>query len=164
MSVASLTAYEQSILDNIERTGCHITMVFDPEGQDPNFAYSVGFPDTVGQPEVIVFGLSNDMMGFMVNETLRLCRDGLRLADGTSIDGLLQGHLCVARKVAAENIDRDHFNSAMWYQRRRSGIEMSEAFQIVWPGARDGLFPWDAGCADSVREAQPPLYERRLNS
>jgi len=162
MSSAPLSAYEQSILDNVERTGCHITLVFDPE--HPNFAYSVGFPDTVGQPEVIVFGLSNEIMGFMINETLRRCRAGLALADGVRVEGLLEGHICIVRAIGAENIDRDHFNSAMWYQRRRSGTEMAEAFQIVWPGASDGLFPWDAGCADIVREAQPALYERRLNS
>jgi len=160
---ATLTEYEQSILDNVERTGCHVTVVFDPEDNDPGFAYSVGFSDTVGQPEVIVFGLPTEMMGFMINETLRKCRSGMHMADGAVVEGLLKGHVCVTRTVAPENIDRDHFNSAMWYQ-RRSGAQMSEAFQIVWPGARDGLFPWDEGCSESVREAQPALYKRRLNS
>jgi len=161
---AVLTDYEQSILDNVDRNGCHITMVFDPEKQQPNFAYSVGFPETVGQPEVIVFGLSQEMMGFMINQTLRRCRAGMRLAEGVEIDGLLQGHVCVAREVSPENIEREFFNSAMWFQRHRSGTDMAEAYQIVWPGAVDGLFPWEDGCAEIVREIQPALYERRLNS
>lgn len=158
-----MTPYEQDIIRNVEHAGCHITMVFDPDSAEPSFAYSVGFPDSVSQPEIIVFGLPNNVMSFMINEMLRICRRGFQMRDGALVDGLLEGHTCVTRAVAPANIDRGHFNSAMWY-RRQKGAELTEAFQIVWPGALDGLFPWDLGCAAVVRKAQPALYSSKLNA
>lgn len=152
------TRYEREILQNVEEHGCHITLVFDPDGNDPSYAYSAGFPKTVGQPDLIVFGLPNEVMQFMINETLDQCREGLQLKDWTRIEGLLEGHHCIARAVTPHHIVRDYFNSAMWL-RDRLGGEMNEAIQIVWPGSVNGLFPWDSGCADEVRACQPALYE-----
>ena len=159
MNASHDTEYEQQILENVATYGCHVTMVFDPDGDEPGFAYSAGFAETVDQPEVIVFGLPNETMHFMVNETLRQCRDGFRLKDWVEIDGLLEGHRCIARAVNPSFIIGDYFNSAMWLRRRLTGEQMTEAMQIVWPGAVDGLFPWDSGSSDIVREYQPALYE-----
>lgn len=150
-------AFEQKIIANVREHGCHITLVSDPDGDVPPFAYSVGFPETLGQPEVIVFGLPADVMRFVINETMRKCREGFRLEDGAELDGLLDGHVCVACAVAPEYLTRDYFNSAMWFRRHVAGEEMDAAFQIVWPGVEDGLFPWDDGCADVVRDLQPCL-------
>jgi hypothetical protein len=154
---AEETAFEQNIIANVRKHGCHINYVFDPDGDEPGFAYSVGFPETIGQPEVITFGLPMNVMQFMINETLRQCRAGLRLADGLEISGLLEGHVCVLLEIPHGNITRDYFNSAMWFRRHVAGEEMDAAFQIVWPGAQDGLFPWDEGCAEEVIALQPPL-------
>ena len=150
-------AFERDIIKNVREHGCHINFIFDPEQDRPSFAYSVGFHETLGQPEVIVFGLSQEVMGFMINETYRQCRDGLVLEDELELNGLLKGFPCVALAVAPENIQREYFNSAMWFRRVTTGEEMDAAFQIIWPGAEDGLFPWDEGCSDIVRFLQPPL-------
>ena len=155
MSGRDDSAFERQIIANVRDHGCHINCVADPDGNDPAFAYSVGFHETLGQPEVIVFGLPADVMNFMINETMRKCRDGFILTDGAELHGLLAGHHCIARPVSSENITRDFFNSAMWFRRHVTGEEMSEAFQIVWPGAQDGLFPWDERCSDVVRDLQP---------
>ena len=158
------TQFEQSIVDHVRDYGCHINYVFDREVDQPAFAYSVGFPKTAGQPEVIVFGLPQKVMHFMINETLYQCVNGLRLEDWTEITGLLEGHRCIARAIPAERITREYFNSALWYFRTTTGEVLTEAVQLVWPSAQNGLFPWDEGCADDVRDLQPPLYRTGLNS
>lgn len=163
MSGADDDAFERKIVGNVCKHGCHINYVFDPDEEEPNFAYSVGFPATLNQPEVIVFGLSQDVMGFMINETLRKCRRGFQLTDRAEISGLLEGHRCIMRAIQPHFIIPDYFNSAMWYRRYKIGDHMLDAFQIVWPGAQDGLFPWQDGCAEIVREAQPALYERAIH-
>ena len=33
---------EIKIMGNIEKYGCHVTSVFDPKEEDPNFTYTVG--------------------------------------------------------------------------------------------------------------------------
>ena len=159
-----LTAYEQRILQNVREHGCHITYVFDPDSDAPSFAYSAGFPETVAQPEVIIFGLTREIMHFMINELHHQCSNGLMLADGTELRGLLEGHRCIARAVPARAIEIEYFNSAMWLKRITSGEDMTSAIQVVWPGAVDGLFPWDDGCASDVRDLQPALYVTGLNS
>jgi hypothetical protein len=151
------TDFEREIVANVREHGCHINYIFDPNEDTPAFAYSVGFPETIDQPEIIVFGLPMDMMKFIINETMRKCREGLRLEDGLEIPGLLAGHVCMALEIPCANITREYFNSAMWFRRHVAGEEMDAAFQIVWPGAQDGLFPWDDGCSEIVRWSQPPL-------
>lgn len=149
--------YERRILDNVRDHGCHINYVADPEGEQPPFGYSVGFPETIGQPEVIVFGLSSELVAAMINAIYRQCRDGLQMEDGLAVSDLLAGHDCVLERVAPGNIIPDYFNSAMWFCRHTTGEAMDAAYQIVWPGAQDGLFPWDEDASDEVRALQLPL-------
>ena len=163
MSADKLTNYESDILANIGKAGCFIPYVFDPDGIDPSFGYSVGFTTTVAQPEVITFGLPSDIVFDMINETLKQCREGLRLHDWCEINGLLEGHRCILRSVRAGAIEREFFSSANWYHKRTFGSLLGAAFQIVWPGTINKLFPWDEGCAIDVIQAQPALYAPRLH-
>lgn len=161
-----LTDYERRIIANVRDHGCHNTSVFSPANEvwEPPFTYSTGFIETVNQPEVIVFGLGGDLCHPMINILLDLCRRGLVLSDGAAIEGVLAGHRVIAREVLPDRITREHFNSAIWYEKRRSGRLLDRAVQIVWPGAQDGLFPWDEGCSQETRDLQPALYERSMNS
>lgn len=162
-AVTASNDFERKIIDNVAAHGCHINFVFDPKGDEPSFAYSVGFEETVGQPEVIIFGLPNEIMQPMINDALRLCREGLVLQDMVQVDGLLEGFPCFVRDVIPEKILPEYFNSAIWYHRARTGVPLSHAVQIVWPDL-DGLFPWEEGCDAGVRDWQPALWTRNLNS
>jgi hypothetical protein len=149
---------EQQLLKAIDQVGFRVTAV--GEGEDePGFAYSTGFAETLGQPEVIVFGLPDQGMGTMIGALFDQCRAGLRLADGLEIAGLLGGHSCVLRAVKPDNIAAKYFQLAMWYHERQFGTAMTAAFQIVWPGSQSGLFPWDPDCSEAVRLLQPALYD-----
>ena len=152
--------FETKIIANVDQHGCSINVVIDPDGNDPAFAYSIGFPKSVSQPEVIVFGLSSDMMEYMINETRRQCADeGLALKDGAVVGGLLEGFDCILRAVPADRITVEHFNSAIWYRRAVMGEKMDRAFQIIWPGASDGLFPWDESADPFVIGLQSKLLK-----
>ena len=159
-----MNGYERKVVENVREFGCHITFVFDDEQDGPDFAYSVGFDETVQQPEVIMFGLPQKVMKFSINETLQSCRDGLELEDWTQIEGILEGHRCIARTVHPSRVSRKYFNSAIWYQGAKADLETIRAVQLVWPGSLDGLFPWDEGCAAVVRDLQPALYEPRFDT
>lgn len=158
-SEADLSSFERKIVENVREHGCQVNFIFDPDGEEPGFSYSIGFPQTVDQPEVITFGLPMNVMKFMINDTLRQCRAGLSLADWVVVDGLLEGHRCILREVRKENIVPEYVNSAMWYHRWSMGTPLGAVMQLVWPGAVDGLFPWEAGCAENVRSLQPALYQ-----
>ncbi|MEO0644182.1 MAG: DUF4262 domain-containing protein [Pseudomonadota bacterium] len=158
--MSELNEFEERILANIREHGCQVNHVFDPDGVLPGKSYSIGFPETIDQPEVIVFGLPSEVMKFMINDLLRQCREeGLSLHDGLVVSDLLEGFDCIARIVQSEHIIADHFASAMWFSEHRFQTEMKDAFQIVWPSSVAGLFPWDEGVAQDVIDAQPALYE-----
>ncbi len=159
----ALKDYEQEIVDYVESDGCFVTGVFDPEGDESNFSYSVGFPKSLGQSEVIVFGLTHSLMQQMISAIWKACNDGARLSEGAKFSGILDGFDVVTRLVDVKRIVPEFFNSAMWFHRREFGTEMAEAYQIVWPGAKQGLFPWEPGCDPYVIECQPALYEANLH-
>lgn len=162
---------QERILSNVEEFGCHITCVspseedFDEDDdEEERFAYSIGFPLTVGQPEVIVFGFSAQLSAAVINGVLEQAREGLVLDDWTEVHGLLEGHRCILREVEPECLVPYYFNSAMWFAREAMGTKLNRALQIVWPDAEWGLFPWERGCPEAVRELQTPLYRTSLNS
>ncbi len=158
-----LSEMEQSIVDNVAKHGCFIMSVFDPDGDEPDFSYSIGFEQTARQGEVIVFSLPKNLRVSMINEIRAQIAGGLELADGLAISGLLQGFDCVMRAIDDDDAIREHFGSAIWFNRRFGSGEMNRAFQIVWPGAQQGLFPWDEGCSQTVIDDQPALYERTVH-
>jgi hypothetical protein len=157
--MSDLTEFEQQIVANVEQYGCHIMHVFDPDGVEENFSYSIGFPVSVSQSDVIVFGLDQKLMHSMINEMHRQCREGLAMQDGLRVSDLLEGFDCELRSVRPENLVAEYFGSAMWYLRIQTGHKLTGAFQIVWPGSVNGLFPWDEGVSQDVIDAQPALYE-----
>jgi hypothetical protein len=160
----SLTDFEQSVIDNVQKHGCMVLSVFDPDQIEPDFSYSIGFPETAGQPEVIVFSLPKSLRANMINEILRqIVEESLVLKDGLKIGDLLEGFDCVARRIVDPVALREHFGSAIWYHRSQRNSELMEAYQIVWPGAQQGKFPWEDGCVQEVIEDQPALYETSIH-
>jgi hypothetical protein len=162
--IRELDDFEKRLIENVRAHGCQINHVFEPDDESSGFSYSIGFWETVNQPEVIVFGLPQDVQHFMINETLRKCRDGFELGDGVLVDDLLEGHSVIARSVHPSRMVPEYFNSAIWYRRHRGAEGLPSAVQLVWPGAGDRLFPWDDNCSEIVRDLQPPLYLAELNA
>ena len=156
--IAPLTAYEENILGNVEEFGCHITTVFAPDGDEPAFSYSSGFPASVGEPEVIIFGLSSEMRAYVINRTIDACREGFDLVDGSRLPGVLDGFDLFIKALPPEAIQRKYLNSAMWFHEERFGTPLTNVVQLVWPSSKTGLFPWEDGCEADVSESQPPLY------
>ena len=165
--MSELTEFEREIIANVEKHGCHIMGVFDPEGAEPNFAYSVGFTRTlekVGKPdcpEVILFGLPRDVVGPAINSLLAMCAAGQTLRDGERLESFFAAYDAVVRMVHETRIEEKYLNSALWYHRTQMGRSLSKVAMIVWPD-RNSVFPWEEGCEEWVRRDQPALYEPRL--
>ena len=156
---SELNDYERKILDNIDEHGWFCTSVFDPNGDEPSFAYSIGFSRTFGGPEFIVFGLGAELMHSMLWDTFRQLQDGKQAEDESCWSGLLDGFDCISRSVHPSNIVQDWFNSAMWFWsdiERRTGLPA--AMQLVWPSSKSGRFPWEPDCEQDVRDLQPTLW------
>jgi Domain of unknown function (DUF4262) len=155
---AELADYERKLLSCIGEFGWQCTSVFDPDGEDPSFSYSVGFTSALGTPEFIIFGLNIELMHSMLSELFRQIKDGKSVVDGDSWSGILEGFNCIARAVHPTNVIRENANSAIWYWRHTGHEGMPPLYQLFWPGKADGFFPWDPDCSDYVRSLQPCLY------
>ncbi|SDC96528.1 protein of unknown function [Sphingomonas sp. YR710] len=158
--------YEQNIIDNVRDHGWFCTSVFGSDESDPSFSYSVGFTETLSAPEFIIFGLDTRLMHSMLWEVFRQIRDGKTIGDGERWSNLIEGFDCISRPVHSTNVIREYLNSAIWFwgDPVKKGMILL-AYQLFWPGAKDGLYPWEPGSNELVCELQPILYlpNRALN-
>lgn len=158
----TVTAFEQQIVENVDRHGCHINWVFDAEVPEPPFAYSVGFTKTLGAPEVILFGLPQETCGPAINALLQMCAAGMTLEEGQVIPEFFGEYDCTVRMVHESWLTEEYFASALWYHRTQMGQALRHVAMIVWPDEHH-RFPWDGGCADWVRADQPALYNSKVS-
>ncbi|MBL8309211.1 MAG: DUF4262 domain-containing protein [Burkholderiales bacterium] len=77
--------YERDILRNIDEYGCSVTSVFDPDGIEPRFSYSIGISKSCGAPELIVLGLNSEIGHWLVNEYRRRVGKGKPSGQACSI-------------------------------------------------------------------------------
>ena len=150
--------YEQKLLSNVEEHGWQFTFVFDPDGKEPDFGYTVGFSKTLEAPEFIVCGLPRELMNDMLWEVFRQIQDGVKPVEGMVWQKILEGHECVSRKAVHKDLHTEYTVSADWFWRQSGKPGSPEVFQLVWPGAQQGLFPWEHGCDQAVIKAQPALW------
>lgn len=152
-----LSEYEQKLLKNIEMYGWQCTNVFDPDGVEPDFSYSIGFAGSLGSPEFIIFGLNRKLMHSMLGSLYDHIKAGATVEQDKRWSDLLEGFECVSKKATAHDLYDNYVRSAKWLWNYQGNKGAPEVYQIVWPGAVDGLFPWDEGCNDTVRDLQPQL-------
>lgn len=154
----SQAEYFDKLLANVDEHGWQFTYVFDPDGGDPGFAYSVGFPKSINAPELVVCGLPRKLMSHMLREMYRKLEAGDPIYDGAVWSGLLEGFDCISRKAIRSDLFDEWVLSSVWHWQYCGNEGNPDVYQIVWPGAQDGLFPWDANCPQSVVDAQPALW------
>lgn len=153
-----MTEMEEKIVSCVEQYGCFVMGVFDPEHEIPDFAYSIGFPMSLDQGDVIISGLELQMMKRILNDTYLLCRDGFELSDFARTDQLFSSFDCVVRSVAEGRLADEFFNSARWYSEQVAKLPFEQAFQLVWPD-KAGIFPWEDGFSEDLMGAQLELWE-----
>jgi hypothetical protein len=155
----ALNEHEQWMVANVEEHGCAIISVFDPDHEIPDFAYSIGFPESLEQGDVLISGLDLDMMKRLINDAYALCRDGFRLADFARTSELFSSVDCVVREIAKEHLRGEYMTSALWYAESIQGEPFKSAYQLVWPD-KAGLFPWEDDFAESLAGAQLELWRK----
>lgn len=156
--MSEYSAYEQKLMSVVQEHGWQFTFVFDRDARTPDFGYSVGFSTTLHAPEFIIFGLPQKLMSAMLWEVYRQIENGASPVDGMRWSGVLQGFECVSRRATHPDLHKEYTISANWFWREQGNAGAPEVYQLVWPGAGQGLFPWEAGCSQSVITAQPALW------
>lgn len=146
--------YLDKIDQIIEKAGVAIQMVFDPDGQQVPFAYTVGNV-AHGLPELFISGLPQQATLAILNSVVAMMRSQeLVVADGVKSDQIFGEHDCVIRKVQNPG---DHFGVLNLYCEVH-GFDQPEVYQLVWPNSSN-KFPWDSEVTESYKKAQDLLFK-----
>jgi hypothetical protein len=142
--------YERLIRDNVREFGWHVALIpGDEEG--PGFAYTIGLHQAFGKPEVIVFGIPQEVMHAIVNHAGEEFKAGRSIPLDRPLDGYLEGYPVVFKRVKKAHY-KEYFGYGLWFY---SGPKFT-AIQCCWPDKK-GRFPWDKGFEKKWLKAQPLL-------
>ena len=158
MTTKGHNEFEANMLAKIEEHGWFCMSVFDPEGKKPEFSYSIGFSKTLDAPEFIVMGLNNELRHSMMWEVFHQIKDGAVPAEEMRWSDLLEGHECASKETTHPQLFTEYATSADWFWKEQGRTGHPQVFRLVWPGAVNGLFPWDEGCSDDVIDDQSALW------
>jgi hypothetical protein len=141
----------ERVRDVIDEHGWWVGL-FDQEGDQPAFAYTIGLHETFGHAEIIIFGLALPAMHRILNECGALIRSGVRFDHGASSDDVLEGYPVRFRSVQDRESYETHLGYACrFYAERRFGV-----LQCVWPD-RMRRFPGEEGVESFMLTTQPVL-------
>jgi len=115
----------------------------------PAFAFTIGLFHNYGHPEIILFGLQQEVAHSVLNLIGAAVKSGQRFRTGERSREFLEQHECafVAFPIEAYH---DYLGYARWFY---TGDEFP-ALQCVWADV-EGMFPWDAGVNNEFKARQP---------
>lgn len=124
----------------------------------PSWAYTIGFDESLNQPELVVFDLPKPSANQLFWRSFEALRQGhLALEDGGQAP--FTDARCVWRKVHPEHTG-EWLTLACMRRFDKTGARVGlEAFQFVLSDA-EGRLPWDQGYDERLRHLQPALWER----
>jgi hypothetical protein len=151
---SGLSAPDAKALRDIQRVGWHVTGVFAKQNEEgPEWAFSIGLFHSFQHPEVIVFGLPFKRCMDIISVIGKEVQTRKRYDSPKEYGDILQEpYQCVFREVH-RNHYRDYVGYALWFYED----DPFPMLQCFWPDKK-GLFPWDVGCNDYVKNAQPLLF------
>ena len=141
---------EKQILSDVEKYGFHIAFI-NGDGYSPSFAYTIGLFKTHNYPELICFGLDQDLMHSMF-------WTAKEMFDKEPVPNLAVGHpdFLEGFDVRLSPVDkaryRDYFSYGRWFYKCWD----FPALQIVWPD-KQARFPWEEGFNSDWKFKQPLL-------
>jgi hypothetical protein len=156
----ALTAQGWMLDRRVRRRGWTGVYVGD-YASSPTWAYTIGFDDTLDQPEVIVFDASREGASRLFVEAFNRLKAGtLVFEDWLEWPEDSEGR-GVWRKVHPTRFDEGWLTLAEHRRWKRTGQKRGlEAFQYVLPD-HDGRLPWQVGYDEKLRHRQIALWSPR---
>ncbi|MBB3698700.1 DUF4262 domain-containing protein [Flammeovirga yaeyamensis] len=157
---------ENLIKTNIEEHGFHIGMI---EGDKylPSYAFSIGLYKSFQHPEIIVFGLPNEVMQNLLTNVCQAIKDG-RKYEANVINTEVINNFPVQFIDVDQAYYSDYLEYISWFYNQKNDFK---AYQMVWTD-KGGFFPWESSFNNQWKFNQPLLdrntdfkfYEERSQS
>lgn len=145
----SLTTQNQRIADNIQEHGWHCLHIFPVEEGHDRFSYSIGFSESYGAPEVLVFSMDPDKAHALLNECAIELRKGYVIRSGVECPNILAGDYKVVFKSVRPECFGEYLGTALRYYQEKP----FDAVVMFLPDSRH-RFPWEAEY-DNVSADEP---------
>ncbi|MBU6316941.1 MAG: DUF4262 domain-containing protein [Acidobacteria bacterium] len=141
----------------IETHGWAMEPVAPRTDTDPplaGYVYTIGFPEALGFPELVVFGLTPATARGLFDMVAGLLRDGTEIPVGVDLTGLFDNDLrCRFAPIAPDEVPPLLGTAVAW----RKGRPF-DAVQLLWPD-RNGFLPHEAGFDRRMVLAQPVVAD-----
>jgi len=142
---------DQRVAADVEKYGCHVISVFDPEEKLPTFSYSIGIQATSGAPEAIVIGVRPKLGHSMINEYNAQVRKGVRFERATQYPGFLDGFSIYVEPAKGALLSGYTLGCNRFYK----GSDYS-VVQLIYP-TTTGVWPWQKAASEWFKANQPML-------
>ena len=148
---------DKRVAADVEKYGCHVISVFDPEEKLPSFSYSVGIQVTSGAPEAIVIGVRPNLGHSMINEYNDRVRKGVRFQRAVQYPGFLDGFNIYVEPAKAALLSEYTLGCTRFYK----GGDYS-VVQLIYP-TTSGVWPWHKAASEWFKSNQPMLGRRHAH-
>ena len=144
--------HEEKAIADIEKHGVHVLNVFDPDGNDPKFNYSVGLWHSYEHPEILIFGLDAEISTQLINDIADKCRADDPKPTHGSISSDYVSNFDVQFLRVPKSQYKEHFGWARWLYK---GDDFP-VLQMVFPD-KFGNWPWSDEVSEDFKWFQPVL-------
>lgn len=136
----ALAAQNKQVAENILRCGWHCLHIAPCKDGEAPFTYSIGFTETFGAPEVLVFGLPAEKAHSLLNACASALKGGHAITPDVENPKILSGgYKVIFRRVRPECFGEYLGVAGRYYQGGPFG-----AVVMFLPDS-EHRFPWQAG-------------------
>ena len=130
----------EPIAANIEKHGWDALHVFDAQGQRSDFSYSIGFEQTFGHPEIVIFGLRRDVAQTILSDIASHLVNGVRFEPYERLGNVLGPDLEVQFRPVRDHAFSEYLGRAVQFYGKPF-----RAWVMIWPD-KEGRLPGEPGC------------------
>jgi len=147
---------EKRIVEDVEKYGFHKALLLD-DGYLPAFAYSIGLYKTYQHPEIIIFGLSTDIMSYLLDKVGEEINKGVKFSTRIDYDEYLANY-----PIRFIEVDKEHYHDYLgycgWFYDNTFDFP---TYQLVWTD-KERKYPWDKNFNENWKFKQP-LLDRNVD-
>lgn len=136
----------KDIQKDIDKYGWHFLFVFDPDGERPDFAYSIGLEESYDHPEIMVFGLDKDTAHEILSDIADDLKTGKKYQLNTKFPDVIAGDFEIMFKEVKQSAYSEYLGTAVDYYEKPF-----RAWVLFWPD-KSNILPTEDGCSLTVQD------------
>ena len=128
---------EEKIIQDVKDYGYHMALLED-DGYLPGFVFSIGFYQSYQHPEIIIFGLKQELMKNLLHHVAEELKKGMTFKPNIDYEDFLSNY-----PIRFIEVDKEHYADYLgycgWFY---DGTFDFPAYQLVWTD-KGGKYPWE---------------------